>query len=121
MKKGFSLVELLVVLVVIGIILAVILPNTLRAIEQANVRDTAATLRTIDTAINVCYSQTRNWASCDTIAELTAGPNQFMDQIGAANISPFGIAYTIVAGPGGSFRSDKVAHFPNWPALNPHN
>lgn len=119
MKKGFSLVELLVVLVVIGIILAVVLPNTLRAIEQANVRDTAATLRSIDTAINVCYSQTRNWGACDTLAELTAGPNQYLDAI-AAN-SPFGIAYTIVAGPGGSFRSDKAAHFPNWPALNPHN
>lgn len=120
MKKGFSLVELLVVLVVIGIILAVVLPNTLRAIEQANVRDTAATLRSIDTAINVCYSQTRTWASCDTLAELTAAPNQYLDAIPAN--SPFGIAYEpLVAGPGGSWRSDKVRHFPSWPALNPHN
>lgn len=119
MKKGFSLVELLVVLVVIGIILAVILPNTLRAIEQANVRDTAATLRSIDTAINVCYSQTRSWAACDTLAELTAAPDQFLDAVPAN--SPFGIAYTIQQGPGGSFRSDKAAHFPNWPALTNHN
>lgn len=120
MKKGFSLVELLIVLVVIGIILAIVLPNTLRAIEQANVRDTAATLRAIDTAINLCYSQTRNWGECDTIAELTGAEPPYIDET-IPTSSPFGIAYTIEAGPGGSFQSDKDAHFPSWPALDPHN
>jgi len=118
MKKGFSLVELLVVLVVIGIILAIVLPNTLRAIEQANVRESAATLRSIDTAINLCYSQTRNWAVCNTRALLQNANPPYIDPIPAN--SPFNIAYTIVPGPGGSFMSNKAAHFPNWPVLNPH-
>lgn len=79
MKKGFTLVEMLIVLVVIGIILAVVLPNALRAIEQANVRDTAATLRSIDTAVNLCYSQTRTWASCDSLAELRGATPPYLE------------------------------------------
>ena len=36
-KRGFTLTEILIVLVVAGILLALILPNTLKAIERANV------------------------------------------------------------------------------------
>lgn len=115
MKKAFTLVEILIVLVVIGIILAVVLPNTLRAIQTANIRDTAATLRSIDTAINVCYAQTRTWASCDTILELTGATPPYLDAV--PTNSPFGVVYAIEAS-GGGFRSIKTTHFANWPALN---
>lgn len=119
MKKGFTLVEMLIVLVVIGIILAVVLPNALRAIEQANVRDTASTLRSIDTAINLCYSQTRTWDACDSLAELRGANPPYLED-GPVN-SPFGTAYDIVQGAGGGFQSNKNAHFPQWPNLDPHN
>lgn len=124
MKKGFSLVELLVVLVVIGVILAIVLPNTLKAIEQANIRDTAATLKSIDTAINVCYSEKRDWSQCNTLSLLTApgaNNNPYLDTLPNNNVDPFGVAYSIEAGPSGSFRSNKTAHFPNWPSLATHN
>lgn len=71
-KKGFTLVELLVVLVVIGILIALIVPNTLRAIRQANIRENAANIRSINTALQLCYAQNRSWANCDTPADLTA-------------------------------------------------
>ncbi len=116
MRKAFTLVEILIVLVVIGIILAVVLPNTMKAIETANVRDTAATLRSIDTAINVCYSQTRAWASCDTIGELTTG--SYLDKIDTN--SPFGIAYGTTGSDATGWSSDKAAHFADWPSLSSH-
>jgi type IV pilus assembly protein PilA len=121
MKKGFTLVEVLIVLVVIGIILAVILPNTLRAIEQANVRDTAATLRSIDSAVSVCYAQTRDWNACDSIADLMAGVPPYLDA--DPGNSPFGILYNIgeINGAGNGWLAVKTDHFPNWPALDPHN
>ena len=56
MKKGFTLVELLVVLVVIGVIIALILPNAMKAIARAQDRECASNIRTIETAMELCYS-----------------------------------------------------------------
>jgi len=109
MKKGFTLVELLVVLVVIGILVALILPNTLAAIRQANNKECASNLRSIDTAIQMCYSEKRDWDACDTLAELTAG--NFLDQ---DPVCSFGVAYAIEDAATGK-RAAKTAHFDPWP------
>jgi prepilin-type N-terminal cleavage/methylation domain-containing protein len=78
-KKGFTLTEILVVLIIAGILMALILPNALKAITKAD--DTAhdANMNNINAAIMVCYAQNRNdtanpgWAQCDTIDELKNG------------------------------------------------
>lgn len=70
-KKGFTLVEILVVLVVIGTLVALLIPNAMKAIEVANVRSCANNIRTINSAISLCYAdQSRIWTNCDTLAEL---------------------------------------------------
>jgi len=108
-RKGFTLVELLVVLVVIGALVGIILPNTLAAIRSANEKECASNLRNIDTAIQVCYSETRDWTQCDTIAELVnAG---YLER---APVCPFGTGYGLQQSAGG-FQSSKGAHFNNWP------
>jgi prepilin-type N-terminal cleavage/methylation domain-containing protein len=48
--KGFSLIELLIVVAIILIIAAIAIPNLLRARIAANESSAAASLRTIDTA-----------------------------------------------------------------------
>lgn len=131
MKKGFTLVELLVVLVVIGILVGLILPNALRAIDQANRREAASTLKAIDTAVQLCYSTTRDWTECDTIGELTAPAvgDPYMDPLPSANAPHNGVAYALTApltaaqaGPNtgsiGSTGADFIAVFPNWPDIN---
>lgn len=68
--KGFTLVELLVVLVIIGILVALILPNALRAIRQANIKECASNIRAIDTAIQMFYTDNRAWPTAIDVANL---------------------------------------------------
>jgi len=111
-KKGFTLVEMLVVLVVIGALIGIVLPNTLAAIRAASNKECASNLRNIDTALQVCYSENRTWAApCDNIGNLVnAG---YLER---APVCPFGTAYQIQPKPvTGGLESDKLAHFAAWP------
>jgi type IV pilus assembly protein PilA len=117
MKKAFTLVEILVVLIIIGALLALVVPNAFKAINEANKRNCAANLRNVDSAIQLCYTQTRNWASCDTLAELTAG-----NYLEATPSCPFSTAYAVIENPAGGqgYVSEKSTHFADWPVITTH-
>jgi type IV pilus assembly protein PilA len=68
-QKGFSLIELLIVVAIILIIAAIAIPNLLRARMAANESSAVGTVRTIVTS-EVTYSSTWNTGFATTLAIL---------------------------------------------------
>ena len=68
-NKGFSLIELLIVVAIILIIAAIAIPNLLRSRIAANEASATASLRTLNTA-EVTYASTYNSGFTSTLAQL---------------------------------------------------
>ena len=121
MRKAFTLVELLVVLIILGVLTSLILPNALRAIQQANVRVCATNIRNVDTACQMCFSETRRWVDCDTMQEVRAFfPDEDGDGVGDTPICPLtnGTYAVVQDAASGGYRADRTGHFSaagSWP------
>src|SRR3989338_5670480 len=59
--KGFTLIELIVVIAIIAILGAIISPNAFRAIEKARVSAFVADYKTVKNALLSYYSDTGRW------------------------------------------------------------
>jgi prepilin-type N-terminal cleavage/methylation domain-containing protein len=71
-QKGFSLIELLIVVAIILIIAAIAIPNLLRSRMAANEASAVGSLRTINTS-NVTYASTYGIGFAGTLANLGDG------------------------------------------------
>ncbi len=70
-QKGFSLIELLIVVAIILIIAAIAIPNLLRSRIAANEASATASLRTLNTA-EITYASTYNSGFSDLLSGLCA-------------------------------------------------
>ncbi|MCF7907596.1 MAG: prepilin-type N-terminal cleavage/methylation domain-containing protein [Candidatus Omnitrophica bacterium] len=69
MRKGFTLIELIVVIAIIAILAAIIAPNAFKAIEKASRSATIGDFRAIKTAAMSLYADTGIWpiSGCDAV------------------------------------------------------
>jgi general secretion pathway protein G len=64
-RKGFTLIELIVVIAIIAILAAVVAPNAFKAIEKAKISGAVGDFNSIKTAAAAFYSDVNAWpASC---------------------------------------------------------
>lgn len=61
MRKGFTLIELIVVIAIIAILAAIVAPNAFRAVEKSKIAKAIADFKGIKSGANALYADTGNW------------------------------------------------------------
>ncbi len=87
-KKAFTLIEILIVVVILGILAAIVIPQFTKASEEAQVGNVVTQLQTIKSQIEL-YRVRNNGGFPD----LTTAPFQDLVNVAGTNLAPDGNTY----------------------------
>ena len=88
-KKGFTLVELMIVVLILGALAAIAIPRIMGGAETARISACSTNIDMLNSQIELYYANEGVWPA--SLAALTSDPNYFPDT--AAPTCPFGTAY----------------------------
>jgi len=100
MKRGFTLVEIMIVVAIIALLAAIAIPNLLRARVNANESNAQATLKTIATACESFASANSGNYPADYGALLSANPPYVNDNYTNGTKSGYDFVCTMNASTG---------------------
>ena len=98
-ESGFTLIEVLVVILIIGILAAIALPVFLSQRSSANDADAKSNARSLSSLVELCFTPEEDFRKCQTEADIgdnlgiPYGPDDGQAQVTAATKK----TYTIVA------------------------
>ena len=79
-KRGFTLIELMIVVAIIGILAAIAIPKFSNLITKSNEANTKGNLGAIRSALSIYYGDMEGWYPGDTLATLTTN-SKYMSNV----------------------------------------
>lgn len=85
---GFTLIEMLIVVVIVGVLVAMAVPRFVGVANEARTRQCAGNIRALDSAIELYNSRENGYP--DELGDVTGDTNYFPD---GAPVCPYGVDY----------------------------
>ncbi len=95
---GFSLIELLVVITIMGILAAVAIPRFVNVLELAKVRADESNVHTLKSAAQVYYFETGGWPAAGDLDDTYEG--NFKDYLDGFPQDPWGTSVYVMGADG---------------------